>query len=64
MEEDPKPPKVDDPEVVWMKCRAKAECPGNYAKVVFRRKMPIEQGGGTAIRYKCMLCKGAWHIKL
>jgi len=50
-------------ETVWMSCRARQGCEGNQAKVVFRRRLAIQQGGGTATRYRCMTCNGVFHIR-
>jgi hypothetical protein len=57
---------------VWMKCRAKpdqqidsrAVCTGNEAVIVFQRKLPAQQGGGTVTRYRCTSCNGTWHTRL
>ena len=63
---------ADKKNVVWMKCRAKpdqqidsrAVCKGNEAVVVFKRKLSMQQGGGTSTRYRCTSCKGSWHIRM
>lgn len=51
-----------DPDVgkeVWMSCRAKDSCKGNYAKIVMKFKLPA---GGRSIRYRCLACNGVFHI--
>ena len=57
---------------VWMACRAKKDqqidsrpvCQGKEAVVVFQKRLPVEQGGGTVTRYRCLTCNGTWHIRL
>jgi len=61
--------------VVWIKCRARhgdsgQECEGNQCEVVFERNANasssdgsfIPTGGGKAVRYRCLTCKGTFHI--
>lgn len=63
------PPKQ---EVVWMRCRARPDqqidshrgCQGNQAVVVFRKPRSVQQGGGTVTRYRCLTCKGVWHLTI
>jgi hypothetical protein len=57
----PRPIKPINEPPVWVTCRASAGCDGKMAKVVFRTKLPQ---GGTAIRYRCQTCNGAFHITL
>jgi tRNA A37 threonylcarbamoyladenosine synthetase subunit TsaC/SUA5/YrdC len=50
---------------VWIKCRAKQECPGNYAIITFvKRHNPAElvSQGGSTIRYRCLTCGGTFTI--
>ena len=54
-----------DPNAVWMACRANGKgCGGNHAKKVFDRKIPLQAGGGRAIRYQCLNCGGTWHVRI
>lgn len=46
-------------ETVWIHCRATKGCEGNQAKVVLRHP---RGGGGFNTRYKCLSCRGSWHI--
>lgn len=48
--------------IVWMSCRASEKCEGKQAYIVMERKVPLAGGGGTSRRYRCLLCKGVWHI--
>lgn len=48
---------------VWMSCRATEGCKGTKAKIVFMQRLPLQAGGGTALRYKCLTCGGAFHIR-
>ena len=58
-------PTVKPDEIIWMKCRANGDgCGANQAKVVFKKKLALMQGGGVAIRYQCTSCHGSWHIRL
>jgi len=49
----------DDPDVVWMSCRASEKCPGNYAKISRKWK---GDSGGAAVRYTCTTCKRPFHV--
>lgn len=55
----PKPRKPTEQRTIWMSCRAKQGCPGQQATIVMQNKTP---GGGTATRYRCQTCGGAFHI--
>ena len=46
-----------------MSCRATEGCKGTKAKIVFMQRLPLQAGGGTALRYKCLTCGGAFHIR-
>ncbi len=70
---EPTPPTEPvDKDVVWMHCRAhsdqqidsKGTCQGNQAKVVYKKKIALQHGGGTVTRYRCLTCKGVWHIRM
>jgi hypothetical protein len=53
---------VKDPDIgkeVFVNCRAKQSCPGQRSKIVMKFKLPA---GGTSIRYRCLTCKGTFHI--
>ncbi len=60
--EAPKPPQ----NVQWIACRAKKGllCPGNQATVIKLRTIAPQEGGGTVYRYKCLTCRGAWHLRV
>jgi hypothetical protein len=54
------PPKKGDPDKkLWIKCRAKKSCEGNQAVLVFEWQQPL---GGVRKRYRCLTCKGTFHI--
>ena len=55
----PPPRKPLKQKTVWITCRAKAGCEGKQATLVFENKLPE---GGTARRYRCLTCGGAFHI--
>jgi len=59
----PEQPQTVDKDVVWMNCRAKKGCEGHYAKAVFKKTIPLVDGGGESVRYRCMTCNGVWHIR-
>lgn len=49
---------------VWMACRATEGCEGKYALLVWRK--PIKDGmvpQGESLRYRCMTCGQAFHIR-
>ena len=46
---------------VWMACRATPGCQGKEALIVFRTKLAT---GGKTIRYRCLGCKGSFHVTL
>ena len=50
-----------DDEVVWVKCRARASCEGNMAKVLLKKNMGMQ---GTWIQYVCQTCKTPFGINL
>ena len=68
----PEPPK----KIVWITCRASngmggtRGCEGRQAEVVYERaNNPVTQeggfepnAGGRAVRYKCLTCRGSFHI--
>jgi len=54
-----KTPKKPEKKIVWVKCRARLQCEGNNSVVVFSKKKP---GGGSDNRYRCLTCKGVFHI--
>jgi hypothetical protein len=59
----PKPaPKNNDPDIgreVFINCRARAGCKGKLVKITMKFKLAT---GGNSIRYRCLTCKGAFHI--
>lgn len=55
-------PHVPPKEIVWMKCRANPNCPGNQAYLAMTKSNPLVAGGGTMFRYRCTTCNGVWHI--
>lgn len=58
------------PKTVWMKCRVRPDqqidsrpaCKGNEATIVFVKPRSLAQGGGKLTRYRCLTCKGVWHL--
>ena len=54
-------PKENEKKSVWISCRAKAGCEGKMAVMVFKQKLPE---GGQVIRYRCMTCRGSFHIRI
>ena len=44
-------------EVQWVACRASESCDGNQSLVLMVKDIPAQQGGGTAIHYRCQKCK-------
>jgi len=64
-------PDKTDKDAVAMSCRAHPktdidgrDCPGMRAKIVFKKTLPMQAGGGTVARYRCLTCDGVWHIRL
>jgi len=51
---------MPESQVVWIKCRARKQCEGNQATVVFKHKTP---GGGWVVRYQCLTCGGTFHVQ-
>jgi hypothetical protein len=55
---------------VWIKCRANESCEGNNAVIVTKRThQPLTaaggfnaQMGGATVRYRCLTCKGTFHV--
>lgn len=55
---------------VWIKCRAREQCEGNYAKKVMEySRQPtngkgsfVPDAGGKLVRYQCLTCNGLFHI--
>ncbi len=72
MSEQTPPTTPKDKDVVWMHCRAQSDqqidshksCQGNQAKVVYNKKVGMQHGGGSVTRYRCLTCKGVWHIRM
>lgn len=52
------PPKKE----VWMSCRATPGCEGKTAYIALMKRNALTQGGGVSYRYRCLTCKGVWHI--
>jgi len=54
-------------EIVWMKCRANGPgCGANQVTLVWvtdLNKTP-NSGGGKSYRYRCISCKGVFHVRL
>lgn len=53
-------PKVPVQKEVWFACRATQGCTGNKAVIVFTKGRP---GQGSSTRYKCLTCRGSWHVQ-
>ena len=47
----------------WVACRASSECEGKESKVLMVMKLSPDQGGGTAIHYRCLTCKHRFSIR-
>lgn len=54
-----KPIPENQKKAMWINCRAKAGCEGKEATLVMTANNP---GGGRILRYRCMTCKGTWHL--
>jgi hypothetical protein len=54
----PGPPKPE--RIVWFKCRATPGCEGNQAAVVFTKGI---SGQDSTTRYRCLTCKGSFHVR-
>jgi hypothetical protein len=58
---------------VWINCRATEGCPGKQAVIVFSRQNSptdpsgsgafVPEAGGRTIRYRCLTCGKAFHIR-
>jgi len=57
----PPPRRKVERQKVWMRCRAKHGCDGNYAWKGLEFRL---NEGGKALRYQCDLCKGSWHVTI
>lgn len=61
---------TNEPKKVWIACRAKKGCTGNYAVIVFQQNNNLAPGlgqfnvasGGRMIRYRCCTCNGVFTI--
>jgi len=55
---------------VWIACRAKESCTGNYAVITMQRNQTCSPGmgqfnasaGGRVVRYQCCTCHGTFTI--
>lgn len=52
---------------VWIACRAKEGCLGNYAIIVFNQQLQSNDGlndmnSGRMIRYQCCTCNGIFTV--
>ena len=62
--------KTEEQKPVWIKCRARATCEGNTAVIVYARQSVSTSNsggfepnsGGKSVRYRCLTCKGTFHI--
>lgn len=65
MPDTPKPPRLPEGRVmgdgkpIWMSCRATPGCEGKYVTMIFSQNQGL---GGTVYRYRCLTCKGTFHI--
>jgi len=67
---DSEQPRQPQYQKVWIACRAKEGCPGNYAEMIHIRTQPTPTGlgqfnasaGGRWVRYRCCTCHGIFTI--
>jgi hypothetical protein len=64
-------PKAAEEKVVFIKCRAKADCPGMEAAItLIHANSPydgtggfVPEVGGRMVRYRCKTCGGTFTIR-
>lgn len=44
-------------ETKWVSCRVSELCDGKQAEILMVKDMSPDQGGGTAVHYRCTKCK-------